>query len=121
MFSNFSIQNFAWDFSQPNCRDLAEDTPADPYLSCSQSGGRVVSQVFCLPTDYRKDLLPSCKSDRGGMSAIFLNFPLPQALSALTVYFKLPIYEISEIDDHKSVVQKVKSNLDLKFSFLLRL
>ena len=35
----------------------------DPYLSCCQSGGRVVSQVLCLPRYYRKDLLPACKSE----------------------------------------------------------
>ena len=31
------------------------------YESCSRQGGRVVSQVFCLPQDYRKDVLPPSK------------------------------------------------------------
>ena len=51
-----------------NCRDRVDNSfpvsGLDPYLSCCQSGGRVVSQVFCLPEDYRKDVLPSCKSTR---------------------------------------------------------
>jgi len=55
------------------------------YLACCKEGGKVVSQVFCLPPEYRKDVLP----------------PSP---SPLEVYFKLPVSEISEIDDHKSIV-----------------
>ena len=43
----------------------------DPYLSCCQSGGRVVSQVFCLPEDYRKDVLPTCKSKNIGVFLLF--------------------------------------------------
>jgi len=56
------------------------------YISCAENGGNVVSHVFCLPNSYRKDVLPPT----GGK-------PLP-------VFFKLPVSEISEIDDHKSIV-----------------
>ena len=28
------------------------------YKSCVDSGGKVVSHVFCLPQNYRKDVLP---------------------------------------------------------------
>eukprot|EP00090_Calanus_glacialis_P009961 TRINITY_DN18345_c0_g1_i1.p1 TRINITY_DN18345_c0_g1~~TRINITY_DN18345_c0_g1_i1.p1 ORF type:complete len:466 (-),score=107.54 TRINITY_DN18345_c0_g1_i1:448-1845(-) len=56
------------------------------YLACKENGGKVVSHVFCLPNSYRKDVLPPTDGH-----------PLP-------VFFKLPVSEISEIDDHKSIV-----------------
>jgi len=56
------------------------------YKSCVEGGGKVVSHVFCLPHSYRKDVLPPTKGE------------------PLQVYFKLPVSEISEIDDHKSIV-----------------
>ena len=107
--------------------ETVEVSELDPFLSCCQSGGRVVSQVFCLPRDYRKDLLPSGKSQyltmdlpgveilsffhaENGLNVLLLfeinkNINPVPALSALTVSFKLPISEISEIDDHKSVIE----------------
>jgi len=57
------------------------------YRACTEGGGTVVSHVFCLPPNYRKDVLPPTGDGE----------PLP-------VFFKLPISEISEIDDHKSIV-----------------
>jgi len=63
----------------------ADKGDGEHYEFCSRQGGRVVSQVFCLPKDYRKDVLP----------------PTP---TPLEVFFKLPVSEISEIDDHKSIV-----------------
>jgi len=57
------------------------------YLRCMEEGGKVVSKVFCLPHYYRKDVLPPTAKGE-----------------PLTVYFKLPVSEISEIDDHKSII-----------------
>jgi len=62
-------------------------TNTSGYETCRDSGGTVVSHVFCLPPNYRKDVLPP--TEDGG---------------PLSVFFKLPISEISEIDDHKSIV-----------------
>lgn len=45
--------------------------------------GLLVSEVFCLPNNYRKDVPPTT------------NGPL-------NVFFKLPVTEVSEINDHKS-------------------
>ena len=59
------------------------------YLACKKNGGKGVSHVFCLPNSYRKDVLPPTDGH-----------PLP-------VFFKLPVSEISEIDDHKSVSKKI--------------
>lgn len=56
------------------------------YSDCSENGGVVVSNVFCLPDSYRKDVPPPSKEQ------------------SLIVKFKLPITEISAIDDHKSIV-----------------
>jgi len=56
--------------------------------------GLLVSEVFCLPRNYRKDVPPNT------------NGPL-------SVYFKLPVTEVSEIDDHKS-------QLTLRLAYKLR-
>jgi len=58
--------------------------PEDDYEFCSKTGV-IVSEVFCLPDSYRKDVPPP-------------------SLKPLLVIFKLPITEISEINDHKSIV-----------------
>jgi len=78
-----------WVLAQQACTTFSTEpdlSDNSAYLSCKEAGGKIVSHVFCLPPAYRKDVLPP--TDGG---------PLP-------VFFKLPVSEISEIDDHKSIV-----------------
>jgi len=63
------------------------------YDECVKDG-LVVSQVFCLPSSYRKDVPP-------------------QTDGPLNVFFKLPVTEISQVDDHKS-------QLTVRLSYKLR-
>merc|ERR1711976_64088 len=63
------------------------------YEDCLKNS-QVVSDVFCLPASYRKDVPPS-------------------SLVPLNVLFKLPITEISEVNDHKS-------QLTLRMAYKLR-
>ena len=65
----------------------------------------MVSNLFCLPSAYRKDVLPPT----GEISLAILFSSLSFIVSdgnPLLVYFKLPVSEISEIDDHKSVSRR---------------
>jgi len=66
------------------------------YIDCKTRGGKVVSNVFCLPPDYRKDVIPSAGD------------------GPLLVFFKLPVSEISEIDDHKSILT-IRLNYKLRW------
>merc|ERR1719471_1596584 len=52
------------------------------YRECLKTS-QVVSDVFCLPNNYRKEVPPTTSGP-------------------LNVLFKLPITEISEVNDHKS-------------------
>lgn len=69
------------------------------YIDCKTRGGKVVSNVFCLPPDYRKDVIPSADLRGDG---------------PLLVFFKLPVSEISEIDDHKSILT-IRLNYKLRW------
>ena len=64
--------------------------------------GLLVSEVFCLPRNYRKDVPPNSKYFH---TLFFFQIQLfiVTANGPLSVYFKLPVTEVSEIDDHKSV------------------
>jgi len=78
-------------------QDRSERSANAKYLDCISKGGKVVSHVFCLPPSYRKDVLP------------------PTDGGPLLVYFKLPVSEISEIDDHKSILT-IRLNYKLRWA-----
>jgi len=63
----------------------------------------MVSHVFCLPPSYRKDVLPPTDLSQD------------QEQGPLFVYFKLPVSEISEIDDHKSILT-IRLNYKLRWA-----
>jgi len=65
-----------------SCRCLGGNGTAETFISCTKNAV-LVSDIFCLPQDYRKDVPPKTEGP-------------------LRVYFKLPVTEISEINDHKS-------------------
>ena len=49
----------------------------EEYSKCREAGGTVVSNVFCLPTNYRKDVLPPTsknKTNKHGESKIKVKF-----------------------------------------------
>ena len=65
-----------------------------------------MSEVFCLPGNYRKDVPPS------ELSVINIIHNLPIVIVAngpLNVFFKLPVTEVSEINDHKSVSSEIEN------------
>ena len=64
----------------------------------------MVSDVFCLPSNYRKDVPPKSKKSFKHKSVPSDGHVLIAAHGPLNVLFKLPITEISEVNDHKSVI-----------------
>lgn len=58
--------------------------PVELYTACTKDA-LVVSEIFCLHADYRKDVPPP------------MNGPI-------NVFFKLPVSEISKIDDQRSQI-----------------
>lgn len=83
-------------FLSTTLQDRNERHANAKYLDCIEKGGKVVSHVFCLPPCYRKDVLP------------------PTDGGPLRVFFKLPVSEISEIDDHKSILT-IRLNYKLRW------
>ena len=93
------------------------EDPLETFVECTKSA-LVVSEVFCLPKDYRKDVPPPSKMFS---SSAIDKFRLVSSISKLhfilqltiifavegdmpiKVYFKLPVSEISKIDDQRSV------------------
>ena len=88
------------------------EDPLETFVECTKSA-LVVSEVFCLPKDYRKDVPPPSKmlsssaidKSRQYIKATF-NTTILFAVEGdmpIKVYFKLPVSEISKIDDQRSV------------------
>ena len=73
------------------------------FNTCLKTG-QVVSDVFCLPSNYRKDVPPKSKKSFKHKSVPSDGHVLIAAHGPLNVLFKLPITEISEVNDHKSVI-----------------
>jgi hypothetical protein len=62
--------------------------------------GQVLSDVFCLPSNYRKDVPPKSKNiDIRSVSTGFIT-----ATGPLNIFFTLPITEISYVDDVRRVM-----------------
>ena len=97
------------------------EDPLETFVECTKSA-LVVSEVFCLPKDYRKDVPPPSKMlsssaiDKSRLKYIkaIFNTTILFAVEGdmpIKVYFKLPVSEISKIDDQRSVSVNVMHKL----------
>ena len=75
----------------------------DDFLGCSRSA-KLISEVFCLPTSYRKEVPPKSKL-RNISWYVWVGYWEDNftANGPINVFFKLPITEVSNVDDRTRV------------------
>ena len=52
-------------FSSESSEKRGGEEDSSGYRDCKASGGKVVSNVFCLPAQYRKDVIPPSGQHHG--------------------------------------------------------
>ena len=82
---------------------LSKDDENEAFNRCTRDA-LVVSEVFCLPSDYRKDVPPPSKKSFLKSEFQSIKVSLSVHDGPISVYFKIPVSEVSKIDDQRSQI-----------------